>query len=123
MNGPFKLRIRRLLTPAVVVMFCADCTVTGAGQAPDGHREAYGMTFYEPFDNSRDWGPSYLVGPPLRDRVYPNDNSNRTADSVLTPPASRRAVPSIPDAFPDPLTRPDPTKAGPDSSLPTSPVP
>jgi hypothetical protein len=121
-NGNFELRIGRSFTLAVVVLFCADCTVTGAGQAPDGHTEAYGMTFYEPFDNSRDWGPSGLVGPPLRDRDYANDNGNRTADSVLTPPLSRKAVPSIPDAFPTPLPMPDP-KADADSSLPSSPLP
>lgn len=113
-----KSRLRWLLAMAVAVLSCSDCTVTGAGQAADGHHEAYGMTFYEPFDNSRDWGPGYLVGPPLRDKIYPNDDGNRTADSVLKPPESRRAVPSIPDGIPNPLP-----KSEPNSSLPTSPVP
>jgi hypothetical protein len=121
-NAGLKSRFRRLLALAVVVLFCADCTVTGAGQAPDGHTEAYGVTLYEPFDNSRDWGPSYLMGPPLRDKIYPNDDSNRTADSVLVPQRSRKAVPSIPDRFPDPLPTPDP-KSDADSSVPSSPVP
>ncbi len=114
--------MRWLLTVALVVLSCADCTVTGSGQAPDGHQEAYGMTFYEPFDNSRDFGASGLVGPPLRDKIYPNDDSNRTAASVLVPLRSRKAVPTIPDAFPDPLPTPDPT-ADADSRLPASPLP
>ena len=30
----------------------------------DGFRRAYNVNVYPPFDNSRDWGPSYLIGPP-----------------------------------------------------------
>ena len=30
----------------------------------DGVRRVYNVNVYAPFDNSRDWGPSYLVGPP-----------------------------------------------------------
>ena len=123
MNHGTQLSAQRIALYGLGVALTAACTLSSSSDRMGQHPNDYGVDLYEPFDNSRDWGPSYLVGPPLRDRVYPNDNSNRTADSVLTPPASRRAVPSIPDAFPDPLTRPDPTKAGPDSSLPTSPVP
>jgi hypothetical protein len=30
----------------------------------DGVRRVYDVSVYAPFDNSRDWGPSYLIGPP-----------------------------------------------------------
>jgi hypothetical protein len=59
------------------------------------------MTFYEPFDNSRDWGPAYLVGPPLNPKLYPNDHSSRSADSVLHPPRKTDMAPSIPTTSPD----------------------
>jgi len=76
------------------------CTVPGP-RLGDSGRQAYGITFYEPFDNSRDWGPAYLVGPPLSPKLYPNDYSSRSADSVLYPPRKSDVAPSIPTISPD----------------------
>jgi hypothetical protein len=72
------------------------CTVP-MSRSPDGERpEGYAVTLEEPFDNSRDWGPGYLVGPPLRPKLYSNDHGNRTADSVLHPGQTPDSAPSIP---------------------------
>src|SRR5208282_284623 len=45
---------------------CAACTLPMSRSEDGGREQGYAVTVYEPFDNSRDWGPSYLVGPPLR---------------------------------------------------------
>jgi len=84
----------------LALAFCAACTVPGP-RLGDSDRQAYSMTFYEPFDNSRDWGPAYLVGPPLSPKVYPNDYSSRSADSVLHPPRKSDMARSIPTTSPD----------------------
>ncbi len=39
------------------------CTVSPV-RYDGGHRVSQNLGFYDLFDNSRDWGPSYLVGPP-----------------------------------------------------------
>ena len=89
---------------------CAACTVP-VSRSEDGSREqGYAITLYEPFDNSRDWGPSYLVGPPLRPKLYSNDHGNRTADSVLHPAHGPVSAPSIPTRSSDaaaPVPSPD----------------
>jgi len=87
-------------TCILMLALCAACTVPGP-PLDDSGRQAYSMTFYEPFDNSRDWGPAYLVGPPLSPKLYPNDHSSRSADSVLYPPGKSGVAPSIPTTSPD----------------------
>ncbi len=82
-------------TALTALALCAACTVP-VSRSEDGSREGYAITLYEPFDNSRDWGPSYLVGPPLRPKLYSNDHGNRTADSVLHPAPGPVPAPSIP---------------------------
>src|SRR5271165_4213086 len=94
----------------VTLALCAACTVPVPRSGDDGRAEGYAVTIYEPFDNSRDWGPSYLVGPPLRPKLFPNDHGNRTADSVLYPAPGPVSAPSIPTRSPDadaPVLAPD----------------
>lgn len=98
------------LAVAALMALCAACTVP-MSRSEDGSRgEGYAITLYEPFDNSRDWGPGYLVGPPLRPKLYSNDHGNRTADSVLHPAPGPVPAPSIPTRSPDaaaPVPPPD----------------
>lgn len=90
-----------VLSAVLVSGFGAGCAMTGASLGDGDHVDGYGVTFYEPFDNSRDYGPAYLVGPPLRDKQYANDHGNRTADSVLVPNHHSDDAPSIPTSTPD----------------------
>lgn len=80
---------------------CAACTLPVSRSEDGGREQGYAVTVYEPFDNSRDWGPSYLVGPPLRPQLYSNDHGNRTADSVLYPAHGLVQAPSIPTRLPE----------------------
>ena len=41
------------------------------------------LNIYAPFDNSRDWGPSYLVGPP----AHHFGDETRIDDTRTLPPA------------------------------------
>lgn len=87
---------RLAVASLAALVMCAACTVPVSRSADGDRTEGYAITLYEPFDNSRDWGPGYLVGPPLRAKLYPNDHGNRTADSVLHPAPGPAPAPSIP---------------------------
>ncbi len=77
------------------------CASYGQGARYGDHPNGYGVDFYEPFDNSRDYGPSFLVGPPNRAALFPNDEGARSSGRTLklAPPAD--ATPSIPTAQPN----------------------
>jgi hypothetical protein len=48
-----------------------------------GVRVSHDLGFYDLFDNSRDWGPSYLVGPP----AHHLGDETRIGDMRTLPPA------------------------------------
>ncbi len=48
-----------------------------------GLRVSQNLGFYDMFDNSRDWGPSYLVGPP----GHHFGDETRIDDTRALPPA------------------------------------
>jgi hypothetical protein len=50
------------ITVSLLIMSCGGCASTG-GLGGGGARIS-NFRVYAPFDNSRDWGPNYLVGPP-----------------------------------------------------------
>lgn len=70
----------------------------------EGDRRGYDLHVYKLFDNSRDWGPSYLVGPPGRHFGYGarvDDRRSTTIDeapppSDFEPPAQARPPPPAP---------------------------
>jgi hypothetical protein len=95
-------------------LWVAGCASTGQSDGSDDQPRGYGVDFYEPFDNSRDYGPSYLVGPPNRAPLFPHDEGARSSGKTLQLLPPPNPVPSIP-ATP-------PKKDQPASTLPTSPV-
>ncbi len=50
-------------TILLLFLFCGGCAVTNTG-GDYQLRLGQDLSIYQPYDNSRDWGPSYLVGPP-----------------------------------------------------------
>jgi len=106
-------RNRAWATLSVIIgagLLAAGCASYGQGSAYGDHPNGYGVDFYEPFDNSRDYGPSYLVGPPQS----PDDEGARSSGKTLQLPPPSSSAPSIPAAQPD-RDKPSPT-------LPPSPV-
>ncbi|MGA2778615.1 MAG: hypothetical protein ABSF94_13750 [Steroidobacteraceae bacterium] len=97
MNHLLRRRSPGIALGLLAIALCSACTLPGPKPDDGSQREGYGFAIYEPFDNSRDWGPGYLVGPPLRPKLYPNDYSNRSAGSVLHP----ATAPSIPTGSPN----------------------
>jgi len=82
--------------------FCAaGCASYGQGSDYGDHPNGYGVDFYEPFDNSRDYGPSYLVGPPNRAPLFPDDAGARSSGKTLQLLPPSNSAPSIPSAQPD----------------------
>jgi hypothetical protein len=82
-----------------------------AAQPPSDEREARvgeNLQIYDMYDNSRDWGPSFLVGPP----AHHLDDESRIDDTRLVPRADIRegtgaadpATPPGSSAAPAPLT-------------------
>jgi len=97
--------------PAVLLAtsLCSGCAVWGgvSDAEPGYESNHYGVDFYEPFDNSRSYGPGYLVGPPNRAPLFPHDEGERSSGRSLG--LSPNPAPSIPTPAPNP-------------ALPTSPV-
>jgi hypothetical protein len=59
------------------------------------------LSIYVPFDNSRDWGPSYLVGPPEHHFGYGSRIDDSRSDEPMPPlnprpPAQSSALAGIP---------------------------
>ncbi len=59
---------------------CAGSPVRFAG----GVRVSQNLGIYDLFDNSRDWGPSYLIGPP----GHHSGDETRVDDMRTPPPVS-----------------------------------
>jgi hypothetical protein len=82
---------------AVLSASFAGCVST-AGDG-DGARLSDNLKISAPFDNERDWGPSYLVGPPTHDM----GDQNRIDDTRAFRRATDAADPNGP-----PLSEPAP---------------
>jgi hypothetical protein len=91
------------------------CASTLVGADYGDHTNGYGVDFYEPFDNSRDYGPGYLVGPPNRPKLFPNDEGPNSSGKTLQLSPATDSAPSIPTTPPDRHFPPAPV-------LPPSPV-
>ncbi len=103
-----------------VGLLAAGCASYGQGSAYGDHPNGYGVDFYEPFDNSRDYGPAYLVGPPNRPPLYPNDEGARSSGRTLKLLSPADSAPSIPTAQPN--REPPNREPTPSPGQPPSPV-
>jgi hypothetical protein len=94
--------MRQMSTAALVALngLCAACEIFGGGThdaEQSGYSAAYQVNFYEPFDNSRDWGPGYLAGPPRATPRFDHDrNAGIAPPDMAHLPASQASLPSIP---------------------------
>jgi hypothetical protein len=111
-------RVPRAWGTAALILAIASmaggCASYGQDSAYGDHPNGYGVDFYEPFDNSRDYGPSYLVGPPNRAPLFPNDEGARSSGKTLPLLPPSNSAPSIPSAQPD---RDTPSPAQPPSPV------
>jgi hypothetical protein len=57
--------------------------VSTAGGDGQGARVSDNFEVYAPFDNERDWGPSYLIGPPAHNTA--DEETLRAADPTKPP--------------------------------------
>ncbi len=95
-------RMREAGTAALVALsgLCAACEIFGGGThdtEQSGYSAAYQVNSYEPFDNSRDWGPGYLAGPPRATPRLDQDQNARIAPPDMAHlPASQPSLPTIP---------------------------
>jgi hypothetical protein len=90
MNVVWKLPAVRAALLLLLVAPGGACVLSGTGE------HGYAVKFYEPFDNSRDWGPGYLVGPPRDRRPSEDDHGKSDSDhSVQLAPATH-PLPTIP---------------------------
>jgi len=90
---------------SLVLALSTACAVSNVPDRQGEHPNAYGIDLYEPFDNSREWGPPSLVGPPTNAEEYPKSDFHRAPGTAirLAPPAG--SAPSIPS---DPSNRSQP---------------
>ncbi len=72
------------------------CAVSNVDDRKGQHPNAYGVDIYEPFDNSRDWGPSYLAGPPSNAPEYPKSDFQQSQGPTMRLTGPARPAPSIP---------------------------
>lgn len=91
-------RIRRTIPFVLVGSVLVGCATQGSNDQ-GAVRVSNDLQFYELYDNSRDWGPSFLVGPPNRhqgegSRI--NDFRSAPPSDVSGSPPSM-TPPSIPD--------------------------
>lgn len=94
---------------AVSCMLMAGCVSTSGGV--QGARLSDNFEVYAPFDNERDWGPSYLVGAPYHhfgDGVRIDDTRSIPQDANVATPA-------------DAATAADPSRAPLPGAKPTAP--
>jgi len=100
--GTGVMDIAKSLRIPLLALLCAGCAVQGGGYAFGGTNIDYGIRYFEPFDNSRSWGPGYLVGPPSNYRYSDGDQRSyralphpyRSAPPSKSPPS----IPSLPRA-------------------------
>ncbi len=107
MDGVSHARVRVAAEFLLVTSLCSACALS-AGE-PGYQPNTYGVDFYEPFDNSRSYGPAYLVGPPNRAQLFPNDDGEGSSGHSIQLLPSANSAPSIPSTPPNP-------------DLPSSPV-
>jgi hypothetical protein len=93
------MSIRHVLAGAVAVSWLAGCVSTSGDV--QGARLSDNFEVYAPFDNERDWGPSYLIGAPyhhLGDGVRIDDTRSipQNADVATPADAASPADPSRP---------------------------
>jgi hypothetical protein len=84
----------------LVTSLCSGCALSVA--EPGYQPNTYGVDFYEPFDNSRSYGPAYLVGPPNRAQLFPHDEGAGSSGRSIQLMPSANAAPSIPTSPPNP---------------------
>lgn len=82
----------------LLVAACSSACVFSGRNPDDDAPTGYGITFYEPFDNSRDWGPGYLAGPPRGTMRYEHDQGRGSEEHSLVHTDTNGTAPSIPDA-------------------------
>jgi len=85
-------------TAAILAFAMGGTACVSPGQTSGETEKGYGLNFYEPFDNSRDWGPGYLAGPPHTTIQYDNNHGRGTDQGPLVHTDTNRSAPSIPDA-------------------------
>jgi hypothetical protein len=100
MTSVSQLRVRTAAEFLLAISLCAGCAVSGGDPGYQPNR--YGVDFYEPFDNSRGYGPSYLVGPPIRAPLFPHDVGDGTSGRSIGFSPSANSAPSIPTTPQDP---------------------
>ncbi len=95
-------------TAGVLVAFAlcgTGCVSPGQTGNPDEAPTGYGITFYEPFDNSRDFGPGYLAAPPPGTLHYEHDDGRGSEQHPLVHRDTNGTPPSIPDATRSPQSQ------------------
>ncbi len=96
MNHGTQLSAQRIALYGLGVALTAACTLSSSSERMGQHPNDYGVDLYEPFDNSRDWGPSYLVGPPSNAAEYPRSDFKRSPGNVIRLSPATGSAPSIP---------------------------
>ncbi len=103
------------MTLGVAVMCLGGCVSTSGSGGPQGARLSDDLVVYAPFDNERDWGPSYLIGAPYHHLGYgvriddtrsiPDEAATASADPNRPPQSSASPQPSprSPQPSPQPL--------------------
>jgi hypothetical protein len=87
---------RRIAVCGVGMALSAACALSSSYDRKGQHPNDYGVDLYEPFDNSRDWGPAYLVGPPSNAEEYPRSDWHRAPETVIRLAPGAGSAPSIP---------------------------
>jgi hypothetical protein len=101
---------------AALPLLMAGC-VSSSGDV-QGARLSDNFQIYAPFDNERDWGPSYLVGAPMH---HAGDESR--IDDTRSIPQSADASPADPKGPPLTGSPPAPPADGSAPSAPPQPPP
>lgn len=86
----------RYVSASALFALSSGCAISAGYN--DGVRRNYDLHVYRVYDNSRDWGPSYLVGPPGRHFGYGarvDDQRSPTIDDPAPPSDSEPPVPTL----------------------------
>ena len=101
----FRRRIIYASTISLLIMYASaiallvlssGCAISA--RSNDDVRRGFDLHVYKLFDNSRDWGPSYLVGPPGRHFGYGariDDQRSPTIDEPAPPSDFEPPVPTL----------------------------
>jgi hypothetical protein len=96
MSSATQSTAQRMAVCAIGMALSAACTLSSTYDRKGQHPNDYGVDLYEPFDNSRDWGPSYLVGPPSNAEEYPRSDFHRPPATEIRLAPGAGSAPSIP---------------------------